>query len=269
MGSIADTSSIASSERPDSSGSRERQLGMFMDETNLVFEDETREVKIHELDTSSNVLNQNILYYYKIRRSINFGRTREVFLMSTNVLCKCVNTFIPIEISIIRYNIEEGLLGQYHRYVHPSDIPHGFRAQAVRHSATSHELPVGEWVEESTDDFVTVLKEIVDFIGFEFDKCTDTTNCNPFILCVPDQIRQNRRVLKYICEQAKFASDQELSDSNLTRLPSNEMVFTSLATRIAIIDVYEFYTKMLACANVNHKYDRIRENLAKTVSLQE
>lgn len=216
----------------------------------------------HPLDSQHNDINAATIKYLKWKGTKNFYCEGKLYFMSSNVLCKCESEYIPIEIALIEYNVKGAILRTFHRFVHPTEIPFGYVAQAKRHREKTHMIPVGEWLDVSTDNFAEVLDDIIDFTGFDLTKSTSSEFCNPFLICKSDQIKQNRRVLKYICDQTAISKGEPIAEE---AEEGSSQAKATLANQIAIFDVVDFAQVAIGSVKCQDLYTSIKHAFGKTI----
>ncbi|XP_049517862.1 protein maelstrom-like [Dermacentor silvarum] len=48
------------------------------------------------------------------------------YILSFNILCEANGIYYPLEIGLVEYSIEQGLIRAFHKFVDPGPIPLGF-----------------------------------------------------------------------------------------------------------------------------------------------
>lgn len=90
----------------------------------------------------------------------------EVFFMSCNYFCKTsTEAYVPAELSLIKYNLELGVLDKYHQLIDPVRLPLGLAHEAMTYSDQTHELPTPPNAMGETD-FYAVLQKILNFTDY-------------------------------------------------------------------------------------------------------
>jgi len=75
-------------------------------------------------------------------------KTLPIYFISFNVLCtKHDDGFIPNEIGLVEWSIEEGISRHLHLFIDGGDIPEGYFREAQDHSNTTHKIPIKDFSE--------------------------------------------------------------------------------------------------------------------------
>lgn len=74
---------------------------------------------------------------------IKKGLMQEVFyIVSIEYFCRLNDdTYIPAELGMIKFNLEDGVKDQLHMHINPGRIPSGSNYEAYRHTKNTHKLP--------------------------------------------------------------------------------------------------------------------------------
>lgn len=90
----------------------------------------------------------------------------EMFFISVNYFCKTQQSdYVPAEMAIIRYSLENGILGQFHELINPARLPLGLTHEASEYSEETHALPLPPNALGETD-FRVILKKLLAFTGY-------------------------------------------------------------------------------------------------------
>jgi len=144
--------------------------------------------------------------------------SKEFVIMSTNVMCRTNDGYLPIEFGLLRYSIKDGIKETYTKFVDPGDIPIGYASTAYQHAELTHKIPFDTFFTKYDLDNPPSLEEkeakrkqkyqkvalnIIDFVK----KCGNKAEASKeddhlFIFSVPSQIEQNISCLKFLCQNA-------------------------------------------------------------------
>ncbi|XP_065072585.1 protein maelstrom homolog [Ochlerotatus camptorhynchus] len=90
----------------------------------------------------------------------------EMFFISVNHFCKThTSDYVPAEMAIIRYSLENGILGKFHELINPAKLPLGLTYEASEYSEETHALPIPPNALGETD-FGAVLQKVLAFTGY-------------------------------------------------------------------------------------------------------
>lgn len=94
----------------------------------------------------------------------------EVYLISFNYFCKTSSeVFIPAELAIIRYSLEQGVIDKLHTFINPGNIPLGLAYEANILSEETHRLPIPPEAMGETS-FEKIFQQILEFTQGYNDK---------------------------------------------------------------------------------------------------
>ncbi|XP_055541232.1 protein maelstrom homolog [Wyeomyia smithii] len=94
----------------------------------------------------------------------------EVFLISFNYFCKTTaEIYIPAEMAIIRYSLEQGVIDKLHMFINPGNIPLGLAYEANILSEETHRLPTPPDAMGETN-FEEIFEKILDFTQYKDKK---------------------------------------------------------------------------------------------------
>ncbi|XP_045694319.1 protein maelstrom homolog [Phyllostomus hastatus] len=74
----------------------------------------------------------------------------------------CAQRFLPCEVGCVKYSLQEGIMAEFHSFIHPGEIPRGFRFHCQAASDSSHKIPISNF--EHGCDQATVLQNLYTFI---------------------------------------------------------------------------------------------------------
>ncbi|KAF6293237.1 maelstrom spermatogenic transposon silencer [Rhinolophus ferrumequinum] len=113
----------------------------------------------------------------------------------------CGQRFLPCEIGCVRYSLQEGITADFHSFIHPGEIPRGFRFHCQAASDSSHKIPISNF--ESGRDQATVLQNLYRFIHPNPGKW-------PPIYCKSDDRARVNWCLKHMARASEVRQDLEL-----------------------------------------------------------
>uniref|UniRef100_A0A1Q3EW40 Putative maelstrom n=1 Tax=Culex tarsalis TaxID=7177 RepID=A0A1Q3EW40_CULTA len=88
-------------------------------------------------------IQQQILTMVQTASTNNALGELEVYLVSCNYFCvSLTGEYVPAELAIIRYNLNEGVMDRLNILIDPKDLPLGMALDAATHSNETHKLPV-------------------------------------------------------------------------------------------------------------------------------
>ncbi|XP_075233657.1 germ-plasm component protein maelstrom [Lycorma delicatula] len=127
-------------------------------------------------------------------------RTKVFHVIHINYYCETdTRHFIPAEIAIAKFNLEDGIIDTLHRYVSPGNLPLGYRFIATEHINNTHKTPI-DWDKGETD-MNKLFNSIKSFI-----KPEGMTGELPPLYTMPENVNTNssdkavKGVLKELCE---------------------------------------------------------------------
>lgn len=90
----------------------------------------------------------------------------KMYFISVNHFCKDQSSgYVPAEIAIIKYTLENGILGKFHDLINPINLPLGLALEANQYSNETHALPIPPNALGETD-FAVVLRKVLEFTGY-------------------------------------------------------------------------------------------------------
>ncbi|KAM5237492.1 protein maelstrom homolog [Ctenodactylus gundi] len=113
----------------------------------------------------------------------------------------CEQRFLPCEIGCVKYSLREGIMGDFHCFINPGEIPRGFRFHCQAASESSHKIPISNF--EFGHDQAAVLKNLYRFIH------PNPGNWPP-VYCKSDDRARVSWCLKLMARTAEIRQDIEL-----------------------------------------------------------
>ncbi|XP_035209127.1 protein maelstrom homolog [Stegodyphus dumicola] len=96
-----------------------------------------------------------------------------IHFLSFNILCHTdEDVYIPIEVGLVEYSIEHGIMTEYHKLLNPGGIPHGYTGIAKRLSEDKHQIDIFS-SKDRERNMRTVYRDIKKF--------TSSSDCDDFI----------------------------------------------------------------------------------------
>ncbi|KAM4701828.1 protein maelstrom homolog [Discoglossus pictus] len=75
----------------------------------------------------------------------------------------CEQRFLPCEIGCVRYSLRDGIMGTYHDFIDPGEIPRGFRYHCQAGSAATHQIPITGF-ELRNSSYHNLFRELCSFV---------------------------------------------------------------------------------------------------------
>ncbi|XP_018101335.1 protein maelstrom homolog isoform X1 [Xenopus laevis] len=75
----------------------------------------------------------------------------------------CDQRYVPCEIACVRYSLREGILGSFHDFIDPGELPHGFRYHCQSGSASTHHIPISGF-ELANSDYHNMFRKFCSFV---------------------------------------------------------------------------------------------------------
>ncbi|GAB1600194.1 protein maelstrom homolog [Argonauta hians] len=85
------------------------------------------------------------------------------YLINFQLLCKTSdNEYLPVEVSVLEYNMKEGITKEMHEFINAGPIPVGYRYEAQFHSENTHQIPI-ENFELASADYTKLWDSLLNF----------------------------------------------------------------------------------------------------------
>ncbi|KAE8621271.1 hypothetical protein XENTR_v10004746 [Xenopus tropicalis] len=75
----------------------------------------------------------------------------------------CEQRYVPCEIACVRYSLREGILGSFHDFIDPGELPRGFRYHCQSGSASTHQIPISGF-ELANSDYHNMFRKLCSFV---------------------------------------------------------------------------------------------------------
>ncbi|KAL1378423.1 hypothetical protein pipiens_003983 [Culex pipiens pipiens] len=124
----------------------------------------------------------------------------KVYFIAFNHFCKTTsNVYVPAEMALAKYSLENGVMAKMHEYINPQKIPLGLALDAITWSEETHRLPVPPDSKGETD-FSVLLEKLLNFIDFEEEK-----KCKNFLLFTDAKdVGETENILSQFTEDSKI-----------------------------------------------------------------
>ncbi|XP_075449714.1 protein maelstrom homolog isoform X2 [Ascaphus truei] len=106
----------------------------------------------------------------------------------------CDQRFLPCEIACVRYSLHDGLMGSFHHFIDPGEIPRGFRFQCQAASTATHQIPISGF-ELTNSDYHNLFRELCGFV------CPAPGTWPP-VYCKSDDLYRIKWCLKWLADKA-------------------------------------------------------------------
>ncbi|XP_071441166.1 protein maelstrom homolog [Hetaerina americana] len=111
---------------------------------------------------------------------------KKFYFIHVNYFCECDGQdFIPAEIGVSRFSLEEGVSECYHSIVAPGNLPIGYTYLAQKHSEETHGIPIPP-SDIGESDFAKIFEDLYRFVneGSANDEILTLYTLNEFQPCV-------------------------------------------------------------------------------------
>jgi len=179
-------------------------------------------------------LAQKVIEVLVKNKTIDDLLSTKFYVMSTNIVCICDNTYPPIELGFVEYTIEKGIVQNYHRFIDVGNVAIGYSYSALNHYQNCHKIAIKDF--EAIDDCCLIVEEVQQFLAESRpNDVSKTDSRNPMIVFSDgEQMKQNMGALEWL--QNKY---------NSTNRSANKVLFK---WDIKVIDiaflVFNIFTKM-------------------------
>ncbi|XP_037038857.1 protein maelstrom homolog [Bradysia coprophila] len=154
-----------------------------------------------------------------VRRSVvnNTVQTNEYYFIAANIFCETgVNKYLPAEIALLKYTLQDGVIRTYHTFVNPETIPMGYKFIALELSETTHQLPLppnamGE------KDFDIIQQEIYKFIG-------NAPTCKQGFIPL-FTVAEDVRMVELICEDLLGSTSDQAINRRYKTMSIDQLLF--------------------------------------------
>lgn len=165
---------------------------------------------------------------------IEFASRRVLYFISFNILCHTETDYIPIEVGIVEYSIEHGILREHCMLIHSGPIPTGYTGEAIRFSSNIHEIDVFHGEEMSIKDMRKVYQDIKTFVN------PYNSEEYPPLFCIEDDLKKNIGCLDWLAKKANDCEFLEVWNAKYLLL---ELRAGAEAPLPSITNAYDLLTK--------------------------
>lgn len=219
-------------------GKKFTTLGEPYDELERI-SNENRQMKIREEKDINNIV--------KLGTMNNTIISEVFYIIDVNFYCRTVDCYVPCEVAICAFNLENGIEKIYHTFVDPVRIPVGYLSDA-KASFENHNTPLPP-LEYGESDFIRILSRIIDFLKADSDVIpplfTTQEKMAPvlsFLNQMCDSAAEDPNIFRvYNIHKFYFSLINEIKTPGWDGLPKESLALVQINK-----DVFEF-TKGLAC----------------------
>lgn len=174
----------------------------------------TVDEKLRREEEENSIMDQTIEAVFQSLQNKADLMDEKFFLMHVNFYCQLENhnsstdVFIPAEIAIVEFNLQYGVLREYHTFVR-ANIPSGYAFSAKTHSEETHEIPPNFELGEKI--FIKILHDIKSFLIQG-----QTSRILPPVYTMPNNRNLNnsldavKSTLKCLCESSVSVTDDSI-----------------------------------------------------------
>lgn len=125
----------------------------------------------------------------------------KIVIGATNVMIRTTEgTYMPMELGLTKYTVEQGIVDHYHRFTDPGPVPMGYMNKAKLHIDTTHKTPITNFDQaigrrNRQVDFKAMMDEISIFLSDCFFQYKGRSRC--FIFTRDDMMEQLRGSLDF------------------------------------------------------------------------
>ncbi|XP_053561569.1 protein maelstrom homolog [Bombina bombina] len=116
----------------------------------------------------------------------------------------CEQRFVPCEIGCVRFSLCDGIMGSFHEFIDPGDLPHGFRYHCQAGSSSTHQIPISGF-ELSNSNYHSLFRELCGFV------CPAPGMWSP-VFCKEDVFSRNTWCLQWLADKAGMENHFELQN---------------------------------------------------------
>ena len=161
-----------------------------------------------------------------------------VVLASSNVMVRTMEgRFLPMELGLVKYSLQEGIKSWYHRFTDPGQVPLGYMNKAQTHVDTTHKTPMSHFDQaigrrNRKQEFEAMLDEVCIFLS----DCQFLNKDQPYYLIFTkeDMVEQLRGSLEYYIKTSGHEQMERLWDDE----------------RLVVLDMTYLVMRLYAAAGV-------------------
>ncbi|CAF1082957.1 unnamed protein product [Adineta steineri] len=90
-----------------------------------------------------------------------------IYIINFQIFCKVDEEdggqFIPAEMCILRYTLNDGVTVYRHKFIKPEQIPMGYMSSCLEHAKETHEIPIRDFC-EATENYKLIYQELKSFL---------------------------------------------------------------------------------------------------------
>ncbi|KAL1458555.1 hypothetical protein WDU94_008693 [Cyamophila willieti] len=120
--------------------------------------------------------------FMEIEKQFNFDTNTilpmEIVVIHVNWFCKIgEDSFVPAEIALARFSLQEGFIDAYHCFPQ-YDFPPGTKGESKAHSERTHQIPLFDFPEK-LEKWPQIFRDIVKYLSKGNSKFLEEGNCFP------------------------------------------------------------------------------------------
>lgn len=108
----------------------------------------------------------------------------------------CEQQFVPCEIGCVRYSLRDGIMGTFHDFIDPGDLPRGFRYHCQIGSTSTHQIPISGF-EHANSDYHNMFRNFCDFVRPAF-------GMTPVVFCKASEAYRVKWCLQWLANKARI-----------------------------------------------------------------
>jgi len=136
-----------------------------------------REERIRSLSSKFKKIDVKKLKFYFIK-FLNFCKTDDLDPI-----------YVPAEVGLVEYSLEEGITNTYHKFIKPGPIPPGYASMCKMNSKEYHQIPLHH--AEASGDYANIFTDIEQFIK-------QSNQFNKEVYCLESDIEETKYSLNWL-----------------------------------------------------------------------
>lgn len=206
-----------------------------------------KEVMADELEQQQRTNMQNLY----IRQLIGgVGTMEEIsdmkfYLINFNIFCKTQEgEVIPAEIALVEYSIKEGIMKEYHEFIHPDVIPTGYGFTARQHSENTHKIPPQNFP-LAKSNYMGIYNHMKQFVKSQ-------GKVKYPVYCLEEEIEQTEGALNWLCSRSLDTTNEHFQVYDVARLLLEYCRFAKNEEGFAFVDSPALMKDWLTKSSFNH-----------------
>ncbi|CAH2218999.1 maelstrom homolog [Pelobates cultripes] len=116
----------------------------------------------------------------------------------------CEQRFVPCEIGCVRYSLRDGIMGTFHEFIDPGELPRGFRYHCQLGSSSTHQIPVSGF-ELANSDYHNLFRNLCEFVCPAFAMV-------PTVYCKANDAYRVKWCLQWLATKSRIDNRFEIFD---------------------------------------------------------